>query len=121
VQDLGRAHRRASGRRRQEPRPEVGEEDRVDEFGLAARELGDERDDELVLVQPFEQPGDAQVGLGVGEFLLAQPRVQRGHARGQAPAPVAVGLEPRREFACSVHPFSRRIPPPATTRGGRRL
>ena len=72
VEELGRAHRRAARRRRQQPLAEIGEEDRVDELGLAARELGDERDDELVLVQPLEQLLDLEVDLGVGQILLAR-------------------------------------------------
>ena len=58
VQQLGRAHRRAARRRRQKARAEVGEEDRVDELRLAARELGDERDDELVLMEPLDELRD---------------------------------------------------------------
>ena len=52
-QELGRAHRRAARGRRQKACPEVGEEDRVDELGLAARKLGDEGDDEAILPQPL--------------------------------------------------------------------
>ena len=99
VEELGRAHRRAARRRRQQPLAEVGEEDRVDELGLAARELGDERDDELVLVQALEQLLDLEVDLRVGEVLLLQPLVQAGDARRQPAAPVAVGLESGREIA----------------------
>ena len=63
---------------------EVGEEDRVDELGLAARELGDEGDDELVLVQALEQLLHAQIDLGVGEVLVLQPFVQRGACRADS-------------------------------------
>ena len=49
VEELGRAHRRAPGRGGQQPLAEIGEEDRVDQLGLAAREFGDERDDQLVV------------------------------------------------------------------------
>ena len=49
--ELGRAHRRAPRGRRQQPLAEIGEEDRVDELRLAARELRDERDDQLVLAK----------------------------------------------------------------------
>jgi hypothetical protein len=120
VQDLGRAHRRAPGGRRQEPRAEVGEEDRVDELGLAARELGDERDDELVLVEPLEQPLHAKIDLRVGEVLVGEPVVQRRDAGRQAPAPVAVRFEAGCKLAGVDHPLpqpkSRPRPP-----GGRRL
>ena len=80
VQELGRAHRRAARRRRQQPLAEIGEEDRVDQLGLAARELGDERDDELVLVQALEQLLHLEVDLGVGQVLLLQPFVQPRNA-----------------------------------------
>ena len=77
VQELGRAHRRAAGRRWQKALAEVGEKDRVDELGLAARELRDECNDELVLLQPLEQLLDFDVGLRVGEILVLQPFMQR--------------------------------------------
>ncbi len=83
--------------------PEVGEEDRIDELGLAARELGDERDDELVLVQPLEELLDFEVDLGVGELLLGEPFVQPGNPGGEPAAPVAVGLEARGELAGLGH------------------
>ena len=99
VQELGRAHRRASRRRGQEPLAEVREEDGVDELGLAARELRDEGDDELVLVQPLEELLDPQVDLGVGQVLVLHPVVHRQDARGQPAPPVAVRLETRGKIA----------------------
>ena len=99
VQKLGRAHRRAAGRRRQQPLAEIGEEDRVDQLRLAARELRDECDDELVLLQPLQQLLDLDVGLRVGEVLLLQPFVQRRNARRQPATPIGVGFEARGEFA----------------------
>ena len=50
VHQLGRAHRGAPGRGRQDAAPVIGEEDRVDQFGLAARELGNERHHEAVAI-----------------------------------------------------------------------
>ena len=86
---------------------EVGEEDRVDELGLAARELGDEGDDQLVLVQAFQQLLDLEVDLGVGQVLLGQPFVQRSRcAADKAAPPVAVGFETGREFARLDHGVS---------------
>ena len=99
VQELGRAHRRAARRRRQQPLAEVGEEDRVDQLRLAARELGDERDDELVLLQALEQLLDLDVDLRIGEVLLLQPFVQRRDAGRQPAPPIGVGFEARGEVA----------------------
>ncbi len=95
---FGGAHRRAARRRGQQARAEVGKEDRVDELRFAAGELGDERDDELVLAQPLEQLPDPEIDLRVGEILFAQPRVHCPDAVRQAIAPIAVGLEAGREF-----------------------
>ena len=94
VQELGRAHRRAARRSTGRSRcAEVGEEDRVDELRLAARELGDEGDDELVLVQPLEQLLDAQVDLRVGQVLLRSQSCSVGTPR--ATAGVASRCRPR--------------------------
>ena len=79
VQQFGWAHRRAPGGRRQEPLSEVGEENRVDQLRLAARKLGDERDDELVLMESILQLLDLEVDLRVGEILLPQPLMQIGN------------------------------------------
>ena len=87
------------GGRRQQPLAEVGEEDRVDQLGLAARELGDERDDELVLLQALEQLLHLEVDLRVGEVLLRQPFVQRRDAGRQPAPPIGVGFETRGEIA----------------------
>ena len=54
VLQLRRAHGRASRAGRQDARAEAGEEDGVDQFGLAARELCDEGDVELVVAQRGE-------------------------------------------------------------------
>jgi hypothetical protein len=75
MQELGRAHRRPSGRRWQKPLAEVREKDRVDELGFAAREFGDESDDQLVLEQSLEKLLHLEVDLGIDEILLAQPIV----------------------------------------------
>ena len=50
-----RAHRGAAGRGGEGAAAGVGEEDGVDQLGLAARELGDERDDQLVGQQALAQ------------------------------------------------------------------
>src|SRR5438445_44922 len=93
VQELGGAHGRAPGGRGQETLAEVGEKYGVDQFRLAARELGDKRDDQLVLVQALEQMLDLEVGLGIGKLLLREPLMQAGYSGGQPAPPVAVGFE----------------------------
>ena len=71
---------------------EIGEEDRVDELGLAARELGDERDDELVLLQALEQLLHLEVDLRIGQVLLLQPFVEQRNAGRQPPPPIGCRL-----------------------------
>ena len=53
---------------------EVGEEDGVDEFGLAAREFGDEGDVELVVAQQRQHMFEALVDLGVAPGPGFAPR-----------------------------------------------
>ncbi len=108
VTELGGAHRGASGGRRQEPRPEVREEDGVDELGFAAREFRDERDDQLVVLQSILHPVEREVDLRVREVLLAQPAMQFPDAVGEPLAPGAVALEAGRECAWLVHPMACR-------------
>ena len=103
VEKLGGAHRGAACRRGQQARPEVGEEDRVDELGFAAGELGDERHHEPVLMQALEHLLDFEIDLRIGEVLLAQPLVQRGNAERQPLAPVAVGFEAGRKLTGLNH------------------
>ena len=76
VQQLGRAHRGAAGRRRQDPLAVVGKENGVDQLGLAARKFGDERDDELVLRQTLERDVDAARRFGLEYLRLFQPLAQ---------------------------------------------
>ena len=103
MQELGRAHRRAACRRRQQALPEVREKDCVDEFGLAARELRNECDDQLVLVESLDDLRDLEIDLRVRELLLAQPLMEARNALGQAPAPIAVRFETRCEVARRSH------------------
>jgi hypothetical protein len=91
--ELGRAHCRAAAGGRQQAPAVVGEEDGVDQLRLAARELGDERDRELVFVQPLEELGDAQLRLGVGELVHVQPAAERDDPRRHVGPPGAVILE----------------------------
>src|SRR5262249_34388373 len=78
--------------------PEVGEENRVDQLRLAAGELRNEGDYQLILVQALEQALDLQVGLGVGELLLRQPFVQPGNTGRQPSPPIAVGFKTGSQF-----------------------
>src|SRR5205823_14355023 len=80
IQEFGGAHGRAPGGRGEETLAEVREKDGVDQFRLAARELGDKRDDQLVLVQALEQVLDLEIGLRVGKLLLREPLVQAGYS-----------------------------------------
>src|SRR3569833_1796897 len=59
VEQLGGAHGGAAGVGGQEAALVVGEEDRVDELGLAARKLGDEGNDQTVSTQAVQAVVDA--------------------------------------------------------------
>ena len=91
--ELDRAHRRAARRRRQDAPAGVGEEDRVDELGLAARELGDEGDDQLFVTEPLAQGRDLLGRIAMGELLLAEEARQRFDAFAESGAPAAEGVE----------------------------
>ena len=91
--ELDRAHRRAARRRRQDAAAGVGEEDRVDQLRLAARELGDEGDDELFVTKSLAQGGDLLGGLAVGEVVLVEKARQRLGPLAQRGAPAAEGVE----------------------------
>ena len=79
--ELDRAHRRAARRRRQDAPAGVGEEDRVDQLRLAARELGDEGDDELLVAEALAQRGDLLAGVAVAQVVLGEEAGQRRRAR----------------------------------------
>jgi hypothetical protein len=95
--ELDRAHRRPPGRRGQDAAAGVGEEDRVDQLRLAARELGDERDDELLVAEALAQRGDLVAGGALRQVVLAEEAGQRVDAQGQGGAPLAEGIEAGRE------------------------
>ncbi len=73
VAQLRGAHGRATGLRRQQTLPVVGEENGVDEFGFAAREFGDQRDGELVGAQCVDEFVKLQVFLAAGEAVAFDP------------------------------------------------
>ena len=117
VEELGRAHRRSAGRRRQQPLAEIREEDRIDQLGFAARKLGDERDDQLVLMEPLDKLRDFKVDLRVGELLLAKPLVKASDAARKASPPVAVGLETGGQVARRDHSWRLIVQKPLLSRG----
>ena len=82
-QQFGRAHGGAADRGRQHAVAVIGEENGVDQFGFAARELGDESHLQAVVAQFFEQQAQAQVGLCVGKFVVQQPLVKLGDITGK--------------------------------------
>jgi hypothetical protein len=91
--ELDRAHRRAARSRRQDAPAGVGEEDRVDQLRLAARELGDEGDDELFVTKSLAQGGDLLGSLAVGEVVLIEKARERLRSFAQRGAPAAEGVE----------------------------
>ena len=93
VDELGRAHRGAPGRRGQDAPSVVGEEDRVDQLTFATRELGHEGDDQLVLGQPLQADLDAARRVGFEQLIGVEPDAQAHHCLRQRFAPLAVLLE----------------------------
>ena len=91
--ELDRAHRRAARSGGQDAAAGVGEEDRVDQLRLAARELGDEGDDELFVTKSLAQGGDLLGGLAVGEVVLVEKARERLRPFAQRGAPAAEGVE----------------------------
>ena len=88
-----RAHRGAPRGGGQDAPASVGEEDRIDEFRFAARELGDEGDDELVAAQARTQQADLLLRGRVDQAVdreelceFVQPLDERG-------APATQGVE----------------------------
>ena len=95
VADLDRAHRRTPRRSRQHAAPGVGEEHRIDEFGLAARELGDEGDDEPVAGQPQAQRIENGGRRSAFEQLvLFEKAPETCERRRSLRTPVLEGIEP---------------------------
>ena len=90
---FGGAHGGAPGGRRQHALPVIRKEDGVDEFGLAARKLGDEGHVQLVFLQAAEQLVQAHLGFGVAQFLHVEPVAQRFDTHVHGIAPGAVVLE----------------------------
>ncbi len=78
IAQLGRAHRGAPRRRRQDAAPVVGKEDGVDQLALAARELGNKGDLEAVAAQHALDALHAVIGLGVVQVVLLQPGLEFG-------------------------------------------
>ncbi|OIQ76532.1 hypothetical protein GALL_417860 [mine drainage metagenome] len=97
--DLQRAHRRAPGSGRQHAPAVSGEEDRVDQLGLAARELGDEGQLDDVAAQALIELGQRFAPQRVVDARVAQPVQQRGQMRQPLRAPAAE-VDP----ACRVRP-----------------
>ena len=91
--EFDRAHRRAPRCRRQDAPAGVGEEDRVDQLGLAARELGDEGDDELLVAEPLAQRADLLGGFAVSEVVLGQEARQVLEPLAERGAPATEGIE----------------------------
>ena len=83
----------APGARGQDALPEVGEEDGIDQFRFAARELGHEGDVKFVVTQGGKDVFELLINLGVAQFLLLQPGFEVGDGVSERRAPFAVRLE----------------------------
>ncbi len=101
VQQLGGAHGRASGRRRQDALPVARKEDRVDQLGLAARELGDEHDRDAIVAQALDHALDARADCGVGQVGRLEPVPVTTDTIDQLASPRPVGGDSLSEIAGS--------------------
>ena len=98
---LHRAHRRAPRRGRQHAAAGVGEEDRVDQLGLAARELRHESQHQPVARQALPQGIDLRSGRSVAQLVIGQEgRILLDRAVERA-TPVGEGVQSTRE--CGGH------------------
>ncbi len=93
VAQFGRAHGRAARAGRHDAPPVAGEEQRVDQFGLAARELGDESHHHLVGAHLGFEPAQAFLHRGIQQLVLAHPFGQQLQPQGELLAPGAVVIE----------------------------
>ena len=93
VGEFHRAHRRAPRRGRQHAAAGVGKEDRVDQLRLAARELGDERDDQLFAGEPPRQRLQRFVRRTVGQLVFAEIVRELRQPLRQCGSPAAQGVE----------------------------
>jgi hypothetical protein len=73
----------------------IGKEDRVDQLRLAARKLGHEGDDELVLGQTVDRDVDAARRIGLQHLALGQPVPQLHDRRRERVTPGSVLFEAR--------------------------
>ena len=90
---LGGAHGRAPCAGRHEAAAIVGEEDRIDQLGLAARELGHEGHHDLVATHLGFQPLQPLLHRDIQQLLGLQPFAQRMQLLRKAAAPCAVLVE----------------------------
>ena len=108
---LDRAHRGAARRGRQHTAAGVGEEDRVDQLGLAARELGDEGDHQFFVAQAFAQRGHLHHRGGIDELVVDEEARHLVEPPRERRSPAAQGVETegeRRRHGCCRHGCKQR-------------
>ena len=93
VAQLGRAHRRAACAGRHDAAAVAGEEDRVDQLRLAARELGDEGDHDLAGAHLRLEVAQALGHALVQQLVLIQPARQPFEAVREVASPGAMLVE----------------------------
>jgi hypothetical protein len=93
VAELGRTHGGAAGARRHDAPPVAGEEDRVDQLRLAARELGHEGHHDLAGADLRFEPAQPLGHRLVEQLVLGQPAGQPLQAVGEVAPPRTVLVE----------------------------
>ncbi len=91
--DLDRAHGFAPRRGRQHAATAVGEEDGVDQLGLAARKLGDEGHHQAVAGELAAQVLDDVGGVGIEQALGLEGLRDLGQPTLEQAAPAGIGID----------------------------
>ncbi|MBI3369568.1 MAG: hypothetical protein HY021_14305 [Burkholderiales bacterium] len=97
---LDRAHRGAAGCGGQDTAAGVGEEQRIDQLGLAARELGHEGQHQAIRGQPLAQRGHQRRRGVVQHVLPGQALRQLLDAAVECAPPVGQRIELARQLGC---------------------
>ncbi len=90
VPELGRTHRGAPGARGHDAPAITGKKHRIDQLGLAARELGHEGHHDLVVLDLGVQLVKPLVHAGFHQVVIGQPFGQQLEPQSKLPAPCAV-------------------------------
>ncbi len=104
VQQLGRAHRGAAGRRRQYALPVIGKENRIDQFGFTAREFGNECNRQFVISQARTRTGKPLIARRIRQLRDMHAGAIAFERSEHAAAPITVALKILDQIAHVIPP-----------------